>query len=222
MVNLRSLGFFRGIAECIVSTYNLDGSFNAAPMGVSLSNDNLIVRPFKATRTYRNLKHYGCCVINVSDRAELFYLTVFKDSLPKEWFDKGKKVNAPRLVLADLWIEAEVKSLDSISQDRAQFALEAKEIYFKLKKPKVYKRSNHALMESVIHATRIKLYLKKKEYNKANGLINLVNHYYSLVKRVAPDSKHERLMKELIKSIDKWSKIYGPSKEPILNSSLEL
>ncbi|GBC75692.1 hypothetical protein HRbin06_01012 [archaeon HR06] len=210
-MNLKNFGFYEGgIFESILSTYNLDGTPNAAPMGVSLEKDHIIVRPFKRTRTFKNLKNFKCCVINFLDQVEFFYYTVYKDkALPENWFERAKRVNAPKLTMANLWIETEVKDMEDITEDRAKFLLDIKDIDFKWLKPKVYQRSHHALMESIIHSTRVKVYLKKKDYDKVKELINLINHYHLLIKKVSPNTEYERIMEDILKKIKGWIKIYN-------------
>ncbi|MCP8317686.1 MAG: hypothetical protein H3Z51_12635, partial [archaeon] len=59
-------------------------------------------------------------------------------------------------------------------------------------------------IESIIHATRIKVFLSKDEKEKVEKLIKLVNYYNTLVERVAPNSVYVDIMKEILKRIEAW------------------
>ncbi len=57
------------IVETIVSTLDESGAPNFAPMGVILNNEFITVRPYRSTRTCRNLVSGGYGVVNFSDDA---------------------------------------------------------------------------------------------------------------------------------------------------------
>ena len=58
------------ILEGIVTTLNPDGSLNVAPMGPRVENrsfDRFVLRPYRSSTTYRNLKALGEGVLHVTD-----------------------------------------------------------------------------------------------------------------------------------------------------------
>jgi uncharacterized protein len=57
------------IVETIVSTLDESGAPNFAPMGVILNEEFITVRPYRNTRTCRNLVASGYGVVNFSDDA---------------------------------------------------------------------------------------------------------------------------------------------------------
>ena len=121
---LTDLGFLKGIiAETIVSTYNMDGKPNAAPMGVTMEDEqHLIIDLFNSSTTYSNIKANRCAVVNLTGDIEVFYRTVFKEAnpdgkLPIEWFEKAAVVNAPKLRLADATIDVSVYDLEPIGTE---------------------------------------------------------------------------------------------------------
>ena len=61
------------ILEGIVSTVNEDGSANVSPMGPLVDREvtRLVLRPYKTSRTYRNLKRHGKGILHVTDDVEL-------------------------------------------------------------------------------------------------------------------------------------------------------
>ncbi len=116
MVDLNDLGFSKGIiSETIVSTFNANGEPNAAPMGVTMENhEQLVIRPFISTSTYKNLQTRKCAVVNLTADPELFYITAFKEvvpdgKLPPALFGKARFVDAPKLLTADAQIEVSVR-----------------------------------------------------------------------------------------------------------------
>lgn len=61
------------ILEGIVTTLNADGTANIAPMGPLVEPEltSLVLRPFRTSHTYQNLKRQGMGVFHVTDDVEL-------------------------------------------------------------------------------------------------------------------------------------------------------
>lgn len=61
------------ILEGIVTTVNEDGGVNVSPMGplVDRAITQLVLRPFKTSRTFANLKRARCGVLHVTDNVEM-------------------------------------------------------------------------------------------------------------------------------------------------------
>src|SRR5690349_8034967 len=57
------------ILEGLVTTVSTDGVLNVAPMGprVSPAMDHFVLRPFRSSTTYRNLRDRGEGVLHVTD-----------------------------------------------------------------------------------------------------------------------------------------------------------
>jgi hypothetical protein len=70
--------------------------------------------------------------------------------------------------------------------------------------PKAYSRAAFALIESVIHATRVKEYLASGRVGDAEQLLSLIDHYRTLVERVAPGSRYALVMADLLKRVESW------------------
>ncbi|HEC60157.1 MAG TPA: DUF447 family protein [Methylophaga sp.] len=60
------------IHEVIVTTLSADGTTHSAPMGISEVNDHFIIKPFKPSTTYDNLKRHRQCSINYTDDVRVF------------------------------------------------------------------------------------------------------------------------------------------------------
>ena len=188
------------IVEAIIATYDGGGKPNAAPMGVLVEADgSLTIKPYTQTTTFKNLKRHGQCTVNLTSSPEAFFRAAFKDlvgGLPEGWFIKARRVNAPRLRQAEGWLEVRV-ARETESGDRAIFSCVVEAIYLGRVWLKAYCRADFAAIESVIHATRVLVYLKLGEKDRCMRLLRLISHYRSLVERVAPGSEASRVMEGL-------------------------
>jgi uncharacterized protein len=211
-LKLTSLGFSKGaIVETIVSTYNMDGSANAAPMGVILKDDShLIITFFKSSKTYKNITENRCAVINLTNSIEAFYKTAFKEANPKgklsrEWFKKARLVEAPKISFADATVEVSLDSLEANGDEKTQAvfsvrSIEATKIY-----PQAICRAASLTLEAIIHATRVKAYFNiDSEQAEVNKLLETINWHSEVVNRVAPNSIYQLVMVDLQKRISSW------------------
>jgi hypothetical protein len=212
MAKLTDLGFSIGpIFETIVSTYNKDGSPNAAPMGTAMQNPKTVtLKIFNSSQTSFNLKTTKCAVINLTSNIEVFYKTAFKEAnrneqLPQEWFEKEEMVNAPKLRLADATIDVIVTGTVPSDAEKTNFSLKIQQINAAEMCPQVYCRAMSAALEAIIHATRIKVFvndLKKKEH--VSQLLETIKNCNDVVNRTAPNSQYAWVMADLNKRIDSW------------------
>lgn len=60
------------IHEVIVTTLDASGTPHSAPMGISEVNGYFLVKPFKPSSTYDNLKRHRQCTINFIDDVRVF------------------------------------------------------------------------------------------------------------------------------------------------------
>lgn len=211
MNNLAGLGFLKNtIVEVIVSTYNGEGQPNAAPMGVeTVDMQRIVIRPYTSSLTYKNLQLKRCAVINVTSDPEVYYRAALKevnsdDRIPVEWFERAEVVDAPRLRMADAFVEVSIVGVKSLGAERAEFLCDVEHVKALNVLPRVYCRAIFATIESVIHATRIKLFLTSGKQEQARRLIELIRHYNTVVKRVAPNSRCSEIMADLIRRINSW------------------
>lgn len=195
------------IVEAIISTYNLNGEPNAAPMGIIMNKEGqLLIRPFINTRTYQNIVRNGCAVINITSKAELYYQTTFKDEkIPLKWFESAKLVNAPYLKHVDAHLETSVINIQQYGKDRAEILLKVEMIDLKDECiPQVYCRANFIVIESIIHATRIQAFLSQKRFTELERLMEMIQYYNGIVQRIAPNSIYSTIMLNLIEKVNGW------------------
>ncbi|MCX8176114.1 MAG: DUF447 family protein [Candidatus Bathyarchaeota archaeon] len=195
------------IFEAIVSTYNPDGSCNAAPMGIIVRKDGMVlIRPYTHTQTYKNLRYWRCCTINFTWKPEVFLKTTFKHvkgiRIPSTWFENSRRIHAPVLRVADGYVEARVLRF-RVYGDRGRFLCKVLASKTRSQPPLTYFRAIPAIIESIIHATRILKFKEKGENGKVEELLKIVNHYDNLVRRVTSKSSLVRIMEELKKILGK-------------------
>ena len=212
MDELAQMGFVRnGIVETIVSTFDKKNNPIAAPMGVSTVDEkHITLSIFKTTKTYRNLKEKKCGVANITSDPTLFHRTVFKDvnpggKLPKKWFTHASNVDAPYLRNTDAFIEFRVTNLTG-SGEKAKVLCRVHKILVIRNELQVYHRAKSAVIESIIHATRIEIFLASGQKKEAKELVNLVNHYTKIINRVAPNSAYSQIMVDIQNRIKRWNK----------------
>ncbi len=209
---LTDLGFLKGvIAECIVSTYNMDGKPDAAPMGVIMEDEqHLIINLFNSSTTCSNIKANRCAIVNLTSNIEVFYKTAFKEAnidgkLPQEWFKKAKAVNAPKLRFADATIDVSVSDITPIDTEKTRAVCTIKLVQATKKFPQVHCRAMDATLEAIIHATRVKAFLNDEgKQKKVSKLLELIDNCNDVVNRVAPNSSYSTVMADLIERIDSW------------------
>lgn len=203
---------FKGkqIYEVVISTLGSNGKPNAAPMGIVVRPPrSLIIRPFKTSLTYHNLKADRCGVANITVDPEVFFKTTFKGThggkdIPATWFTRMKSVRAPALRHADVKIAFAVTFVKDDKPKRASFICTVKEINARRSFPRPYCRSDFATIECVIHATRVRELLIRRQTRKAKNLIQLIKHYGMLAKRVSPNSRNTRIIGKLLSYIKMW------------------
>jgi len=157
LVKLPQLGDDGRILEGVITTLNEDGSVNISPMGpiVDSALETLVLRPFRTTTTYENLRRTGEGVFHVTDDVRLVAQAAVGRPDPLPRLVPAKKVAG--MVLADVcrWVEFEVVSLDD-SDERTTIvaravARQTNRDFFG------FNRAQHAVLEAAILATRVHL-----------------------------------------------------------------
>jgi hypothetical protein len=143
------------LLEGIVTTLNADGSPNIAPMGpiVDANFERLLLRPFRTSVTYQNLKRCGEGVLHVTDDVELFaHAAVGRlDALPR--LHPTAAVNGVILSDACRWYAFRVESLDD-RQERTTIIAKVVD-HGRVREFFGFNRAKHAVIEAAILATRI-------------------------------------------------------------------
>lgn len=141
------------IIESIITTMDAENRVNFAPMGVVWGDDEITVKPYRETTTYRNLLQTGEAVVNLVDDV-LFFV---KGALSSPVFPSSPAAVVRGVVLeaACSWRELRVRESDT-SEPRARFTCDV--VHRGVKREFLgYNRARAAVIEATILATRTRL-----------------------------------------------------------------
>jgi uncharacterized protein len=97
--------------ETVVTTLNPDRTVNCAAMGVGWGDDVLLIRPYRATRTFRNLSAGGDAVVHLVDDILLFASAALGDPHPPS--RRAAVVDGAIIEDACSWREVRVAEIDA-------------------------------------------------------------------------------------------------------------
>jgi hypothetical protein len=145
------------ILEGIVTTRNADGGVNISPMGpiVDESFERLVLRPYRTSTTYQNLKRSGSGILHVTDDVELLArAAVNRFEKPPELLELD---SAHGVVLAGAcrWYAFRVRTLHDRTE-RTTIECDVVEQGW-LRDFFGFNRAKHAVLEAAILATRVGL-----------------------------------------------------------------
>lgn len=158
------------ILEGIVTSLDRRDELNVAPMGpiVDETLDTLVLRPFRTSRTYENLKARPGGVFHVVDdvlllaRAAIGELPDVPPTFP------AVKVDGRVLSAACRWYEFEIAEIDD-SQERV--TMQARVVHSgRLRDFFGFNRGKHAVLEAAILATRVHLLDRQQILDEFAGL----------------------------------------------------
>jgi len=169
------------IIETLVTSLDAHGHPNCAPMGVEWGEE-LVLRPFQDTQTYRNLVSTRQAVINLTDNVELFARAAISDPT----FPARPAVVVRGVVLDDAcsWREVEVVDLDAHAP-RAQ--LRCRVVYAGFQREFLgYNRAQAAVLEAAILATRTHLI-------PIDEILREYERYWTIVRKTGGTREHQAM-----------------------------
>ncbi len=99
------------IVETVTTTINPDGTVNCAAMGVEWGDEEIVIKPYRSTRTLRNLEARGAAVVNLTDDILLFTQAALEDPHPPT--RPAAVVDGAVLADACSWREVTVDAIDA-------------------------------------------------------------------------------------------------------------
>ncbi|WP_445475978.1 DUF447 domain-containing protein [Methanococcoides methylutens] len=155
-IDLGTFGINEGICEMIVTTYH-GWSPNAAPMGIIRKNDEVLVRLFKGSTTYKNVMSEQMLVANLVYDPVLFVRTTF-GNLDDSEFDVFTHEGRNFSVLKDAMCWAVFECTDMKETSEALVA-KLRPLHARMNKTvfRSVNRGFNLVIESCVHATRYKL-----------------------------------------------------------------
>jgi hypothetical protein len=145
------------ILEGIVTTVSAAGALNIAPMGprVDEAMECLLLRPFRTSQTYANLKEHGEGVLHVIDDVLLLARAAVGPVEPPPALFPAAKVRGFVIQDACRYYEFRVRALDE-REERVR--IDAEVVYRgRLRDFFGFNRAKHAVVEAAILATRTAL-----------------------------------------------------------------
>jgi hypothetical protein len=145
------------LLEGIVTTLDSDGSPHIAPMGPIVDADFnwLLLRPFRSSQTFANLKRSRAGVLHVTDDVELMARAAVGRIEPLPRLVRAEAVEGVILADACRWYAFRVESLDE-REDRAKLLARVVD-RGRLRDFFGFNRAKHAVVEAAILATRLGL-----------------------------------------------------------------
>ena len=135
-----------------MTTINPDGSVNCAAMGIEWDDPRIVIKPFRTTRTLRNLRATGAAVVNVTDDILLFCQAALGDPHPPT--SSAACIEGAVLEDACSWREVRVEAID----DGERARVETRVVGHGSKREFIgFNRASHAVLEASILASRIRL-----------------------------------------------------------------
>ena len=154
------------IHEVIVTTRDKEGKFHSAPMGITEVNGHFIIKPFKPSTTYDNLKNHPQCSINYIDDVR-----VFAGSLTgrRDWeMQACNHIDGEYLACALAHTELEIIKLDD-NDPRATFTAKviSEHIHTAFRG---FNRAQSAVIDAAILVSRLKRLPEEKIRQEINYL----------------------------------------------------
>lgn len=146
------------IVETIVTTLDPAGVLNVAPMGVEWDEDELVLRPYRSTTTYRNLSATREGVVNLTDDVRIFA----RAAISNPWLSTrpAEVVRGRVLEEACSWREVRVEELEGTPERSHLLARVAHRGF--VREFLGFNRARNAVLEAAILATRVR-YLPREE-----------------------------------------------------------
>ncbi|MGI9445835.1 MAG: DUF447 domain-containing protein [Rubripirellula sp.] len=154
------------ILEAIVTSIDLNGTVNLAPMGPVVADDfgeqktpeKLVLKPFRSSLTYQNLMATGKAVVHVTDDVSLIARTAVGKlstseiaGLVKQWEDSEWW----RLRSCHRWMAVQV---EAVSEGQPRVEMDCRVVHSEIEKPFFgFNRAKFAVIEAAILATRTHL-----------------------------------------------------------------
>lgn len=142
------------ILEGIVTTLNADGTVNISPMGPRVDDplSQLVLKPYRTSTTYGNLKRTGQAVFHVTDDVEMIAQAAVGIPDPLPAMEPARAVEGRILSGACRWYALKVRTLDD-RQERTEIVCDIVDSG-RLRDFFGFNRGKHAVVEAAILATR--------------------------------------------------------------------
>ena len=189
--------------EAILTTINKEGKSNAAPFGIRvMSEDKIQLKIFEGGNTIKNIKDKKEFIVNITNDPIMFSFAT-TDTIPDEYLNEMDYDNSKLTYIKDVdaYLICKVQSIkngttknDPIKSSEINI-IKADVVNLKINNPcvKPMNRGIHALMESLVHYSRINIVDKEKQ----TFFLERIKESERIIKKVG--SKDERKAIEIVK-----------------------
>ncbi len=188
METLQQLGMKKNwLYEVVISSYN-NNIPHAAPFGVKSSDFKCVtIEMYKGSNTLRNVLANKEFALNPVDDPILFYQALY--AREKINFSSAKMIKAP--VMTDSPSTIEVRLINATNK-KLSVIIEAEVVHIHIRNIReLTNRAKSLVLESLLLSTRLSIFPKLQ-------LDKLIRENYRIIKKVAPGSKYETIMQELL------------------------
>jgi hypothetical protein len=191
------IGLESGIAyEFIAITMNGEKPY-PAPLGAKEISEKMVTTIYWETPTYTNMKAIGTGTLNLCHDGTIYYQAVFE----KEKLITRLKQDDKWWILypSEGWVGFRVAHEEKEeAMKRSVFMLEISAVGEGDAEHTPYTRADGALIEMLIHHSRLKPYLRLGRRKDAEQLLSLIEYYASLVSRLATEGKYVAYARDVL------------------------
>ncbi len=202
---LRELGFSEDTYSETILIVIRDEEVNATPIGIKLVDNYMVATIFKDSVTYSGLISHGECTINVTSDARIFYKFVMNEKIGSDELLPSNVVHVPALKIADAVIEAKVINIID-KKDRAIFYFTPVNFRVFRNMPRTFNRAHPAIIEALVHYTRIKPYLMMGLHSEIDKLLERIKMCADTVKHSTQDTELLNIVNDILTKAIKEAK----------------
>jgi len=141
------------IRETILTTMNTQGDIHIAPFGITVDEDDLVISPFRPSRTLDNLMDNPHAVINYTDDVQVFAGCL---THRRHWKTRPA-VEVPGVILHQALAHTEVR-VKKIDEDEKRPHLHCEPVYDEMHSPfQGFNRAQGAVIEAAILISRLEI-----------------------------------------------------------------
>ncbi len=181
-------------SEVIMITEIGQGRYNAAPVGVRLVGELLVLRLFRESLSYALLKRSGRCTLSLAWSPDIFYRSVMNLPIPVR---TPSGFTMPIVEGCDAAVEAEV--VEVVEGDPATFLLKPLKTVVFRRMPRAFNRAVPAIIEALVHYTRIPVYCRMGLGEKLHEAINRIKYCVDAVLHSTRDPVMRGIALEILK-----------------------
>lgn len=200
---------------------------NTSCMGIRIRNNQIILKPYQNTKTYRNLQNNSLISINFVENVYLYALAALKgpyllkkyETFPEQYYSYYKiKYNKHLKTIQipyvrDAWAIIICKTKKAVNFDKedvfgtvnlTKFELDMLSILKLKDSSKLFNRAENLTLEALILTTRLKVAKENKNYDLMMDIQNKIDFTIKSIERFSENqevSKSIVLIKEYIRNL---------------------